>query len=196
MSVNLYESNWSPQAELDAVNEILSSIGEAPVSTLEGDANTDVVSARRILSKVNRVEQSRGWTFNIEETQLLPDVYSGLIPYMPTFLRLTSAGGTPYVNRGGYVYDRTNKTDRFSSPIDVELVSLKDYSEMPEVFRSFIVTKASKEFNIRYFGASEIDTVLGNDLVDLERMINEYELDYGAFNMFNQDPFVSGAIQR
>lgn len=196
MSVNPYETSWSHQAELEAVNEILSSIGESPVSTLEGDANTDVVSARRILGKVNRVEQSRGWTFNIEETQLLPDVYSGLIQFMPTFLRLTSAGGTPYVNRGGYVYDRTNKTDRFSSPIDVELVSLKEYDEMPEVFRSYIVTKAAKEFNIRYFGASEIDTVLGNDLGDLDRMINEYELDYGAFNMFNQDPFVSGAIQR
>ncbi|MGL5190124.1 MAG: hypothetical protein ACRC7S_10815, partial [Cetobacterium sp.] len=35
--MSLYDTNWSFQAELDAVNDILSSIGEAPVATLEGD---------------------------------------------------------------------------------------------------------------------------------------------------------------
>jgi len=195
MNVSPYETNWSYQAELEAVNEILSAIGESPVSTLEGDANTDVVSARRILGKINRIEQSRGWTFNIDDVVLTPDVFSNMIRFMPSYLRLTSAGGTPYVNRGGYVYDRLNKTDRFTAPITVELISLKEFDEMPDVFRSYIVTKAAKEFNIRYFGANEIDTVLGNDLIDLERLINEYELDYGAFNVFN-DPFLQQAIQR
>ena len=67
----LYENNWSFQAELDAVNDILSAIGESPVSTLEGDVNADVVNARRILTKINRMEQSKGWTFNIDETASL-----------------------------------------------------------------------------------------------------------------------------
>ncbi|ACR16498.1 tail tubular protein A [Vibrio phage JSF24] len=197
MSISIYESNWQYQAELDAINDILASIGESPVNTLESDANADVVNARRILHKINRQEQSKGWTFNIEEgATLVPDVYSQLIPYMPNYLSVTTTGGTPYVNRGGYVYDRINKTDRFTSPITVNLITLRTFDEMPEQFKSYIVTKAAKEFNIRFFGAPEIDTVLGNELIDLERAVNEYELDYGAFNIFNNDPYVSGAISR
>ena len=197
MSIIIYESNWQYQAELDAINDILASIGESPVNTLESDANADVVNARRILHKINRQEQSKGWTFNIEEgATLVPDVYSQLIPYMPNYLSVTTTGGTPYVNRGGYVYDRINTTDRFTSPIPVHLITLRTFDEMPEQFKSYIVTKAAKEFNIRFFGAPEIDTVLGNELIDLERAVNEYELDYGAFNIFNNDPYVSGAISR
>ncbi|MGL5565647.1 MAG: phage tail protein [Plesiomonas sp.] len=197
MSTMSYETNWAYQAELDAVNDILAAIGESPVSTLEGDINADVVNARRILAKINRTEQAKGWTFNIDETaQLQPDVYSQLIPYMPNYLRITSTGGTPYVNRGGFVYDRLNKTDRFTTAVECQLVTLMTYDEMPEVFKQYIVTKAAKEFNIRFYGSPDIDTVLGNDLIDLLQAINEYELDYGGFNAFNNDPFISQAIQR
>lgn len=195
--MSLYNTNWSFQAELDAVNDILSSIGESPVSTLEGDVNADVVNARRILNKINRMEQSKGWTFNIDETaSLVPDNYSQLIPFMSNYLRVVSTGGTPYVNRGGFVYDRLTKTDRFSGPIECQLVNLMEYDELPEVFKAYVVAKAAKEFNMRFFGSPEIDTVLGNDLIDLQQAINEYELDYGGFNAFNNDPFISQAIQR
>lgn len=195
---NAYEQNWKYQTELESVNEILAAIGESPVSSLEGDVNTDVVSARRILHKHNRREQSLGWTFNTtEEALLVPDIYSNLIVWMPNYLRvLPVSGGNPYVNRGGYVYDRTNRTDRFTSPVTVQLVELAEFDEMPEVFKAYIVTKAAKEFNISFFGAPEVDTVLGNDLIDLKQNLMEYELDFGGFNAFNDDPFISQAVQR
>lgn len=193
---NPFESNWTYQAELEAVNDILGAIGESPVNTLDGDANVDVVNARRILAQVNRLEQARGWTFNIEEDAVLtPDVYSGLIPFMNSYLRLDGPDGTNYMNRSGYVYDKTNKTDRFTGPITVNLIELKTFDEMPEVFKRYIVTKAAKKFNIQFFGDGDVDTTLSNDLIDLTHMINEYELDYGGFNAF-QDPYLSSAIQR
>ena len=186
-TINPYESSWSYQAELSAVNDILAAIGESPVNTLEGDANLDVVNARRILQKINRQEQSKGWTFNIDEgATLTPDTFSGLINYMSDYLSVISTeGNTPYVNRGGYVYDRIARTDRFPSAITVNLISQKTFDEMPEQFKSLIVTKAAKEFNIRFFGAPEIDTVLGNEIIDLQASVMEYELDYGSFNMFD-----------
>lgn len=185
MSIIASESNWSYQAELAAVNDILAAIGESPINTLEGDANLDVVNARRILAKINRQEQSKGWSFNIDEgATLVPDLYSQLIPYMPNYLSVLTTGGTPYVNRGGYVYDRLNRTDRFPQAITVNLISAVGFDEMPEQFKALIVAKAAKEFNIRFFGAPEIDTVLGNEIIDLQAAVMEYELDYGAFNMF------------
>lgn len=194
----MIDGSLNSGAELDAVNEILAAIGESPVSTLEGNANTDVMSSLRILHKHNRREQSLGWTFNTtEDHQLIPDAFSQLIPWMPNYLRvLPVSGGTPYTNRGGYVYDRTNKIDRFPSPVSVQLVELASLEEMPEVFRAYVITKAAKDFNISFFGAPEVDTVLSNELIDLKQALMEYELDFGGYNAFNSDPFISQAIQR
>ena len=41
----------TPLTELEAVNEILASIGEAPVNTIENSQNVDVINALRILKE-------------------------------------------------------------------------------------------------------------------------------------------------
>ena len=51
--------------ELPAVNQILSSVGQAPVTTLD-QTNPDVAIAYDTLLQVSREVQSEGWTFNTE----------------------------------------------------------------------------------------------------------------------------------
>lgn len=193
-----YDMNVETGAELAAVNDILASIGEPPVSTLEGDSNADVANARRILNKINRQIQSRGWTFNIEEgVELLPDSFSQLITYSDDYLSLMATSGqSVYVNRGGYLYDRTNKTDRFDGPISVNIIRLREYDEMPECFRYWIVTKASRQFNNRFFGAPEVEGVLQEEEDEARRLCMEYEVDYGGYNMLDGDAFTSGLLSR
>lgn len=193
-----FEMNVESAEELAAINDILAAIGEPPVSTLEGDANADVANARRILNKVNRQIQSKGWTFNIEQgLQLLPDVFSEMIPYSGDYLSLMSSGTqSVYVNRGGYVYDRTARTDRFPNGITVDIIRLREFDEMPECFRTLIVTKASRQFNSRFFGAPEVDGVLQEEEADAQRSCFEYELDYGQYNMLDGDAFVQGLLSR
>lgn len=193
-----YEMSVESGEELAAVNDILAAIGEPPVSTLEGDSNADVANARRILNKVNRQIQSRGWTFNIEEgVTLLPDVFSRMITYSSDYLSLLSNGGqSQYVNRGGYVYDRTARTDKFAGGIVVNLIRLREFNEMPECFRTLIITKASRQFNNRFFGAPEVDGNLQEEEADAQRDCFEYELDYGNYNMLDGDAFVQGIIGR
>lgn len=193
-----YETTVEAADELDAVNDILAAIGEAPVTTLEGDANADVSNARRILDKINRQIQSKGWTFNIEEgVSLVPDVNTKLIPYLRDYLLVLSDGGaTTYVNRGGYVYDRTSNTDQFDGPIVVNMIRLREYYEMPACFRHWIVTKASRQFNNRFFGAPEIEGVLAEEERDAQIACTEYELDFGNFNMLDGDAFVGGLLTR
>ncbi|QJD54629.1 putative tail tubular protein [Pseudomonas phage MR1] len=190
-----YEATLETGDELAAINDMLAAIGESPVSSLEGDSNADVANCRRILNQVNREIQSRGWTFNIEEgATLVPDAFSGFIEYMSDYLRMT--GSTSYVNRGGYVYDRTAGTDTFTDPLTVDLIRLKTFSEMPECFRSYIVAKASRRFNIRFFGAGEIEGSLQEQEKEAWQAIQEYELDFGAFNMLDGDAFTGGQISR
>lgn len=192
-----YEATLESPEELAAVNDMLAAIGESPVNSLEGDANADVANARRILNNVNREVQSKGWTYNIVEGEtLIPDVFSGYIPYMSDYLRLTVAGGTPYVRRGENLYDRVSRTDVFTNPVQVDLIRLKDYSEMPECFRNWIVVKASRRFNMFFFGAGEIEGHLAEQEAEHYRACMEYELDFGDFNMLDGDAFVQGKINR
>ena len=51
--------------ELPAVNEILASVGQAPVTTLD-QTNPDVAIAYDTLLNVSREVQAEGWTFNQE----------------------------------------------------------------------------------------------------------------------------------
>lgn len=192
-----YEATLETDDELAAINDMLAAIGESPVSSLEGDANADVANCRRILNQVNREIQSRGWTFNIEEgATLTPDAFSKLIEYLSDYLRITTSGGTNYINRGGYVYDRSTGSDTFDDPITVDLIRLKSFGEMPECFRSYIVAKASRRFNIRFFGAGEIEGSLQEQEKEAWQAIQEYELDFGGFNMLDGDSFVGGQISR
>lgn len=196
--MNAYDMNVETGEELAAVNDILASIGEPPVNTLEGDSNADVANARRILNKINRQIQSKGWTFNIEEGVTLDaDTFSNLIPFSEDYLSvMATSGTTAYINRGGYLYDRVNRTDQFPGGVSVNLIRLKPFDEMPECFRYWIVTKASRQFNSRFFGAPEVDGVLQEEEVEAARDCFEYELDYGKYNMLDGDVFVSGQLSR
>lgn len=193
-----YDMNVETGAELAAVNDILQAIGEPPVSTLEGDANADVANARRVLDKINRMIQSRGWTFNIEEgVVLMPDAFSNLIPFSDDYLSVLQDGSaTPYVNRGGYLYDRNNKTDRFTGNITVTMIKLREFDEMPECFRTYIVAKAARKFNSSFFGASEVEATLADEELEARQMCMEYEMDYGVYNMLDGDNFVAGQLAR
>lgn len=58
-------TNLQPATELEAVNAMLSAIGEAPVSTT-ASTQPDVVMALNALRNATREVQSMGWKFNTE----------------------------------------------------------------------------------------------------------------------------------
>lgn len=196
----MYTSDMSVggSLELGAINEMLSSIGESPVSTLEGEANVDVANARRILHTVNREIQAKGWTFNIEQgVSLEPDVFSNLIPYELDILNMRdSSTSTPYVNMGGYVYNRLTREDRFEEPIVVDIIRQRGFDEMPECFRRWIVIKASYRFAGRFFGDPSIQQMLLQEENQARIDCNEYELDFGNFNALQGDPFIQTFLSR
>lgn len=83
-------NNLSALTELEAINAMLASIGEAPVSTLIGATQADVVTGINILRNQTREVQSWGWRFNTDfGLEVLP---SG------TFAWTDSAGVTTTLN--------------------------------------------------------------------------------------------------
>lgn len=192
-----HEFNVETDGELDAVNLVLSSIGESAVNSINDTANADVANIRRLLNNFNRRIQTRGWTFNTEVAQLIPDFYSNRIHYLGDWLSVLSEGtATVYRNRGGYVYDINARTDIFTQPITVNLITLCPYSDMPEVFQQYIVASTAKRFNMSFFGDDSLDAELEEELTELQVACMEFELDFGNYNMIEGDAWVQGRIGR
>jgi hypothetical protein len=176
----------TPLTPLDAVNEILSAIGEAPVDTIEDSGNIDVNNAYRILKSVNRQVQIDGYTFNtISSYPLIPDRFTKEIAWDSTLLRVSTTEGNFLRNRGGLVYDVTNNTDKFDGQIEVEAIVLVPFEELPEAFREYITIKSARLFATRYLG----DELAMNALMQEEQIakiaVFNYELDLEKPSMAN-----------
>lgn len=187
----------TPRTELDAVNNIIGAIGESRVNTLEGEPNVDVINARAILNIWSVQIQDRGWTFNVNESfQLVPDTFSGKIVWLPSYLRVTSPGGTPYVERDGFVWDRLGDTNQFTGRITVSMVQQVPFQELPLCFRQYVTALARKQFNNDYYGDPGIDMACDQIIARAEVSVNEYELDYGNYNLLSSDTFNSANLGR
>ena len=186
----------TPVTELDAVNEIIGAIGEAPVNTLDNMNNVDVINAMRLLRGVNRRVQSKGWSFNLIESYTLnPDVFTKRIPWSATFLFIKGTDGTKYTKRGEYLYDFDNQTEIFEKAITVEVILLVDFEDMPEAARNYITAKASKQFQTRYLGDAALTEELSRDEMAAWQELQEYELDLNNYNVL-QFTGVATLLQR
>lgn len=176
----------TPLTELEAVNEILASIGESPVNTLEHPTNVDVINCTRILRNINRSIQSKGWTFNkIDSYTLNPDKTTKKIRWLSNILYIVGTSNEKYTKKGDYLFDFDNQTDKFESSITCTVIFLVDFENMPDPMRSYITAKAARAFQVRYLGDSALGEELLRDEQETWAALMEYELDSNNFNMFD-----------
>ena len=176
----------TPLTELEAVNEILASIGESPVNTIENPTNVDVINCLRILRNVNRRVQSKGWTFNkIDSYTLNPDASTHKIRWLSNLLYVVGTDGTKYTKKGDYLFDWENQTIEFNNSIDCTIIFLVDFEDMPDPMRSYITAKAATTFQTRYLSDSSLGEELLRDEQEAWAALMEYELDSNDFNMLD-----------
>lgn len=186
----------TPQSELEAVNEILSSIGSSPVDTLDESLDVDVINAKRLLEATSREIQSRGWYFNTEDSVTLqPDTDSNRVPCPENYLVFYS-DGYQLVRQSGYFFDIASRTDEFPNGLTVTLIRYLQFDELPEVFRKYITVRTARLFQMRFLGAQEIDASLQFAESEAYSAIIDFELKTGNYNVYNDDTFNSGNIGR
>lgn len=187
----------TPSNELDAVNEILSSVGSSPVNSLEDDLNVDVLNAKRILKATSIEIQSRGYKFNtLNNVYLQPDSDTGFVPYARDYIRVFSTG-YKLVDRSGYFFDIETNTNEFPNGLTVgELVKELPFEELPNVFRKYITARSARIFQMRYLTSADIDAHLQLEESAAYADVVDYELMTGNYNVFNDDQFISQQIQR
>ena len=170
--------------ELEAVNVLLTTIGEAPVNTLEGNQVTDVSIAKQVLNEVSREVQAQGWHFNTEQgVELSPNI-SGDIA-IPADTARIDAQDFNTVIREDKLFNLTDRTFSFASKIKVDIVYYQDFSVLPQQAKKYITTRAARIFSDRLLNSESIHKMTSRDeqraLIDLK----EFEGDTGDFNMMD-----------
>ena len=165
----------TPITQLDAVNEIIGTLGEIPVNTLVDPENVDVMNAIRMLDSVVKDVQSRGWTFNtIPAYSFIPDKNSKIIQWNNNLLSVKFSDKRIVRNRNGRLYDITNNTDRFENTIEAEVIMLIPFEEMPQVFRQYCTVRTARLFNVRYLG----DAIMLQELQQEEQQAYAQYMEY------------------
>lgn len=141
--------------ELDAVNDMLMSIGQSPVNTLAVSDILDVSIARAELTKVIRSFQTTGFAFNTDENHTLSPDLSGIVALPTGWLKIDPVDrdkdyvARKHPNGAMALYDRGNQTWVITEPVICRVVWAYDYDALPPVAQQFAMTAAARKFSER-----------------------------------------------
>ena len=175
----------TPMTELEAVNEMLSAIGESPIASLvEADGVADASTALKLLRLVNRWLQTKGWHWNTEHNwELSPDV-NGNIVLPSNCVKVDPVDiDKDYIARAGKLWDRTNRTYTFTDTVKVNIVFLYNFEELPETARQFITQAATRRFENRLQGDPGAHQVNQNDAIQAWADLVQEECDSADYNV-------------
>lgn len=190
----------TPTTELNAINTMLSAIGESPVNTVENSGLVDAVMAKQILDDVGRGVQSRGWHFNTEKAMVLTPTFPDKnIELPPTLLRIDTVHGDTHmdvVQRGKRLYDRRNHTYQFDRSITVDMVILLPFDELPEPARQYITIRSARTFQERVVGSVDLSQFNSKDELRALVSLREMEADTADYNILSDDYSVARVLDR
>ena len=186
-------------SKLEAINTMLTSIGEIPVSSITNATTNDVSIAIQILDHVSREVQARGWFFNTDINYSLTPNNDNQIELPANALRVELADGYrghDFVERNRKLYDRVNNTFSITDNVKVKIVFLLDFSELPEVARHYILVRASRIFQDRMLVSSELHKFHEMDELQSYMSLKEAEGDIGRHNILTGNYDVYRVLDR
>lgn len=193
----------TPTTELQAVNTMLSVIGEAPVNAITGTTSVDVSVAKNILDETSLSVQTEGHNFNTHIKYVVSKDDDNKIPLPVNCVQADASDDYRYQNliiRDGFLYDMDNHTDIFTTtPIPtLNLVLVQQFEHLPEYARRYIAIKASRRFASRFIGDKGITQLVGMDETEALNQfkaadsrsadLNILQGDANTFSIINRQP--------
>ena len=177
--------------ELSAVNSILGAIGQAPVTSINYD-NPEISFIYNLLRDANVDTQAEGWHFNTENhVKYSPDSVTGKIAIANDVLQLDVSHGWTrreydVVRRNGYLYDKIDHTDDFSDieSIDLDVIKLQNYEDLPIIFRRYITYRASRMAATQLVANPNLVKLIAQQEALSRAALMEYECNQGNHSMF------------
>ncbi|MER9628895.1 hypothetical protein [Mesorhizobium sp. M0296] len=183
----------TPLTELEAINEILATSAESPVSALEDNQVIDASLAMNTLRATSVEVQTVGWNFNSEDGVSITPDQNGEIILPRNVLKVDTSGESSSINavqRGQRLYNKGDRTYQFAGPVTVDWVLGLDFEELPSTARLFITIRAARKYQDRYFGDQATHSYTLQDEQIARAAMMEEELDSADPNMLTDSQFM------
>ena len=176
--------------ELSAVNAILGSIGQSPISGLDF-ANPEISFIYNLLKEVNQDVQAEGWTFNIEYHIKENVAADNKIIIESDVIRIDMEDGhdrtRDFVRRKDTadgiwkMYDRVNHTFEYpdNDYFYVNKVRLLAFEDIPAPFQRYIIYKASGRAAVQLVSNGNLQKMLSTFETQARASCMEYECNQG-----------------
>ena len=182
------------ETELSAVNAILGAIGQSPVTSIN-KTNPEIGFIYNLLRDSNVDLQAEGWHFNTERhVKYTPEDVGGIkkIAIGNDILKMDVTDGWSkrnydVVKRNGYLYDKYDHTDdwdELTDGIDLDIVKLISYDDLPEVFKRYVIYKAAVRAATQLVGNPQLAQLLAQQEAISRATVMEYECNQGNNTMF------------
>ena len=179
-------STTTLDTELSAVNSILGSIGQSPVTTLDF-TNPEISFIYNLLTEVNIDVQNEGWEFNTElHVKISPDTNKHIV-VPPNVLRYDIHDNQNdrrlnVVTRNGRLYDKVEHTDEFENDVVLDIVTLYAFEDLPPVFRRYVIYRAAGRAATQLIANPQLVQLLGSQEAQARAACLEYECEQGDHN--------------
>ena len=190
-----------PLTELDAINIMLSTIGESPVSSLAQDQSTvDVSLALQILREQATVVQGTGWQFNTEINRVMTptaDTKEILIP--GNCIQIDTSGNDASLDvamRGNRLYDRVAHSYTFTKNVTVDMIILLDFLDLPQAARQYIAIRAARVFQQRMVGSDTLGGFTEKDELLARAALKKLDSNNADYNILKGSWSVARVLTR
>lgn len=181
----------TPSTELEAVNELLASIKESPITSISEAAEQagDATIARQKLILACKSVQARGWSWNTDiDYPLVPDAVSGetLVPLgtlKASFKDTYAEDKGTFVIRGTRVYDRRKHTYLLARTLEADITVLLEYSDMPHAAKDLVTKMATRAFQQFVLGEQSDLRFTTADIDAAYATLENTETETADFNM-------------
>jgi hypothetical protein len=177
----------TPTTKLEAVNIMLSSIGESPVNSLNSGL-VDAEIAETILNGINREVQGKGWHFNTEIKMRLSPSLNNEIVLPPNTLRVDRAvydKDQDLIQRGGKLYNKSTHSFTITAAVELDMVVLLDFEDIPEAARRYITIRAARIFQDRVVGDQELHAFQQTDEMQAWVELQDEEAQTADYSVFD-----------
>lgn len=176
---------YVPISELDAVNIMLESVGEAPVSAISSSVPESEL-AQKLLHNTSREVQSIGLLCNTEYKYQIALDGNSKVAVADNILRIDGWYRTDdFTARGGFVYDRYNQTYVFSTAPYLNVTWFLPFTSLTHAARNYITIKAARKFQKRYIGSDLLDAFTQEDEYEAKAALMAEEMDNADLNILH-----------
>lgn len=184
--------------QIEAVNIILESIEEAPVSSLLVPGIRPLEKAKACLLESMRLVQTPGWKFNTEMDFPLVRTTDGTIPLADNVLSVDvnpEFTDVDPVQRGTRLYDAKNRSYTFTRDLKATVVFLLEWDELPQAARHYITVKAARIAQGRSPVSDSTYRFTEDDETHALLAFSDQESSVGDHNMLRDSWSVAGILQ-